>query len=430
MLDFLSTKDEPTQSVRCPVHGFIHYSANERKIIDHPVFRRLRNVRQLALCSYVYPGAMHTRFEHSLGVMEMTTRAFTIVALKHEKKLVEELAQIPELKDDTLAKARQVVRLFGLLHDSGHPAFSHAAESLVPGEKHENVSIYVIKEVLGSLIDGTFFQGAVALLVRLMEKSPELVFLRQFVAGEIDMDRTDYLLRDSLHCGVEYGKFDFRQLLEALTVFPNTDTGRLELAIERGGEHAFEALILARYQMNTQVYYHKIRRIYDHYLNLYLKLRFPSGYADFDEVLRYDDLRLLVEIASDAESENERSAIAKKIIHRTHHKVVFQTGDGADVFALKRAKRVHDTLTKKFADTDFFLDNAVGSIHKLSVPGDQDDSKVEDFFIVEKDGRTKLLTDDSAILKKIPKTFRVVRIFADADKETLAKIAAAAEEVD
>ena len=358
----------------------------------------------------------------------MTTRAFEIVALKHKGLLVHELSQIPELKDKTLAKARQIARLYGLLHDSGHPAFSHAAESLVPSGKHEAVSIHVIQEVLGTLIDETFFEGAVALLVRLMEKSPELVFLRQFVAGEVDMDRTDYLLRDSLHCGVEYGKFDFRRLLEALTVFQNTDTGRLELAIERGGEHAFESLVLARYQMHTQVYYHKIRRIYDHYLNKYLKLRFPKGYADFHDVLKYDDFKFLVDIASDANAGNERSEIAKKISERKHHRVVFQSGDGADVFDLKRARRVHETLKKKFPDIDFFLDNAEGSIHKLSVPGDNEESKVEDFFILEKGGGTKLLTADSAILKKIPKTFRVVRIFADAAPETINEVRAKANE--
>ncbi len=105
-----------------------------------------------------------------------------------------------------------------------------------------------------------FFEGLSGLLVRIMQKAPELIFLRQFVVGELDMDRTDYLLRDSLHCGVEYGKFDFRRLIESLAVLKNPDTGRLQIGLERGGEHTFEALILARYQMNTQVYYHRIRR--------------------------------------------------------------------------------------------------------------------------------------------------------------------------
>jgi HD superfamily phosphohydrolase len=410
------------------VHGFIHYSANERSIIDHPAFQRLRNIRQLALCLYVYPGAAHTRFEHSLGVMEMATRAFENLALKDGGQIVSELSDIPELKDKTLAKARQILRLVALLHDVGHPAFSHATESAVPGGNHEDVSIYVIHDVLGKHINEAFFHGATDLIVRILKKSPELIFLRQFVSGEIDMDRTDYLIRDSLHCGVDYGKFDFRKLLESLTVICNRDTGRLELAIERGGEHAFEALILARYQMNTQVYFHKVRRIYDYYLKKYVESLFPGGYKTFDEVLKFDDQKLLVQIGRDAEDRND--PIAKRIVERRHHKVVFRTGDSADAFELKKAKRVHAKLKETFKspDPDFYFDNAEGTIHRLTVPGDHEESKVEDFFIAEKSGQTKLLTDDSAILKKIPKEFRAVRIYADGSSELLARISAAAAE--
>lgn len=424
MVEYLSEKDKPREFVRCPVHGFIHYSANERQIIDDPLFQRLRDIRQLALALYIYPGATHTRFEHSLGVMEMTTRAFDILTLKHEAKIVEELVEIPELKEKTLAKARQILRLLALLHDVGHPAFSHATENLVPTKKHESVSVYVIRDALGAHINKLFFDGAAELIVRILENSPELIFLRQFVVGEIDMDRTDYLIRDSLHCGVDYGKFDFRQLLESLTVFKNRDTGRLELAIERGGEHAFEALIWARYQMNTQVYYHKLRRIYDHYLTQYVDSKFPKGYKDYDEVLKFNDLKMLVQIAADANS----NPAAKRIATRHHHKVVFRTGDSADAFELKKAKRVFTTLKDNFKDPDpdFYFDNAEGTIHNLTVPGDHEESKVEDFFIVEKDGRPKLLTDDSAILKKIPKKFRAVRIYADGTSEYLNKISTAA----
>ena len=147
----------------------------------------------------------------------------------------------------------------------GHPAFSHAAEKTIPGGDQEKLSVYMIREVMGALVDRTFFGGASALLAKLMEKSPELVFLREFVSSQMDMDRVAYLRRDSVHCGVDYGVFDFRRLIESLTVVRNPDSRQLQLAIKRGGEHAFAALILARYQMTTQVYTHRIRRIYDHH---------------------------------------------------------------------------------------------------------------------------------------------------------------------
>ena len=112
--------------------------------------------------------------------------------------------------------------------------------------------------------------------------------------------RTDYLLRDSKRCGVDYGIFDFRRLLESITVVNNPDTHSLQLALERGGEHTFEALILARYQMNSQVYFHKIRRIYDHYLNEYMRLWAPNAYKTMDDVLKHDDETVMAEIRKDA----------------------------------------------------------------------------------------------------------------------------------
>jgi HD superfamily phosphohydrolase len=124
MPEYMSTADRPTEKIRCPVHGFIHYSKNERAFIDHAAFRRLKSIRQLALTCYVYPGAMHSRFEHSLGVMEMATRAFDSLATKHEPKMLRELSAIPELQENTLARSRQVVRLLALLHDIGHPPIS------------------------------------------------------------------------------------------------------------------------------------------------------------------------------------------------------------------------------------------------------------------------------------------------------------------
>src|SRR3954469_16890004 len=91
-------------------------------------------------------------------------------------------------------------------------------------------------------------------------------------------DRGDFLLRDSLHCGVSYGLYDSNRLIESLTLVNDDESGRLQLALDRGGEHTFEAMILARYQMSTQVYFHKIRRIYDHYLEEYCRFWGQENY--------------------------------------------------------------------------------------------------------------------------------------------------------
>src|SRR4029077_9488066 len=129
--DFLTDKDVPLYRIRCPVHGFIRFSENERTIIDHWIFRRLRHIRQLALTDMVYPGACHTRFEHSLGVMELATRAFDQLAATRGALLEANLRKVAELDREPLAIARQLVRLAGLLHDVGHACFSHAAETVI-----------------------------------------------------------------------------------------------------------------------------------------------------------------------------------------------------------------------------------------------------------------------------------------------------------
>jgi hypothetical protein len=122
------------------------------------------------------------------------------------------------------------------------------------------------------------------------------------------------------------------------------------LAIDRGGEHAFEALILARYQMNTQVYLHRIRRIYDYYLTEYMKLWGAEHYQTFDAVLEHDDTSVLTAIRSDVTAENARSKWARRIVSRDHHRRVLETGDSADEQTLRRMSRVHRKLKEEYPE--------------------------------------------------------------------------------
>ncbi|HEX2923333.1 MAG TPA: HD domain-containing protein, partial [Chloroflexota bacterium] len=207
---FLSAEHEPTRRVRCPVHGFIYYSEREQEIIDHEVFQRLRNIRQLAFTNYVYPGAVHTRFEHSLGVMELAGQAFDSLCLRYPDLLEENFRSLPELQDKPLPKARQLVRLMGLLHDIGQPAFSHACECIFPKDRegrqlnHEDLTAWILSSdgPLGAELDRKFFPGISRLLevtFSKREEIPQLFVLMQLISGQLDLDRMDYLLRDSLH---------------------------------------------------------------------------------------------------------------------------------------------------------------------------------------------------------------------------------------
>jgi HD superfamily phosphohydrolase len=263
----LTEKDEPRYRIRCPIHGFIRFSENERTIIDHRIFRRLRDIRQLALTAMVYPGATHTRFEHSLGVMELATRAFDQLAATRGDLLEANLKKVSELTQEPLAIARQLVRLAALLHDVGQVCFSHAAESVLhEAGSHESLSFKLVeeREFLGQELDRLYFAGFSVLLGKVLRGGavmpPQLKVLQDLVSGEMDADRSDYLLRDSHHCGVEYGRFDHRRMIQCLDLHEG-EGGALEIALRRDGIHTFEALILARYQMNTQVYLHRIRRI-------------------------------------------------------------------------------------------------------------------------------------------------------------------------
>jgi hypothetical protein len=139
-------------------------------------------------------------------------------------------------------------------------------------------------------------------------------------------------------------------------------------------------------------------------------------------VLKHDDLSVYQEIRKDATSDGPRSVWAKRIVQRKHHRVVYDTGDSADHAKLQLAKRVLKGLKDKFDAIDFYLDDSPLSIYKLYIPGEQEEQKVENLYIIGRDGKPKLLSLESAIISKVPKRVRTVRIFADAQEEILREI--------
>lgn len=426
---YLSANDNPTDRVRCPIHGFIRYSPNERLVIDSRYFRRLRFIRQLGLTEYAYPGANHTRFEHSLGVMEMATAMFDSLASKRGETMEKELAQLPWHAENTLARARQVIRLAALLHDTGHAPFSHAAEKVFHKEGHEALSVKVVSDPahLRDQIDSTWVEGMadqVADLLRtdkgISEFPPQLQFLKSIISGEIDADRTDYLLRDSYHCGVEYGRFDHRRLIECLTIRP-VPGGGLEVAIGRDGIHTVEALIMARFQMNAQVYFHRIRRIYDHFLIEYHRALSESGALPSNDVLELNDVVMMSQMFEDAKSApaGARKEFSTRIVQRRHPKVIYETGDDADIKSLREVRRLAQALKDKYTDVYMVVDDMGGkpiTIHKIYVDGDQSNEAVE-LVVFGKDGTEKQVGEESRILSRIPKSFMSFRIFADAESD-------------
>lgn len=206
--------------------------SHERKVLDSRPFQRLRNIHQLAMTYLVYPGATHRRFEHSLGVMELASRVYDIVTFQENVNgRIKEL--IPEIRNiDEKGYWRKVLRIAALCHDLGHIAFSHAAEKdLLPhGWSHERITREIIlhsdmKSIFESLTPPLRSSDIVKLALG-KEKAPDLEFtdwetvLSEIIVGDaFGVDRMDYLLRDSLHIGVAYGRFDHYRLIDTLRIF-------------------------------------------------------------------------------------------------------------------------------------------------------------------------------------------------------------------
>lgn len=425
--EFLTTEDEPRNRIRCPIHGFVHYSENERRVIDHPLFRRLRHIRQLALTEYVYPGAVHTRFEHSLGVMEVATQAFDCLAVKHGDILEESFKTVDAFEKNPLALARQYLRLAALLHDVGHASFSHAAEKAVnEGIGHEALTLLIVRQqdFLARELEVTFGDACSEMVAQIIEGGrdlpPQLHVLHDLVSGEMDADRTDYLLRDSHHCGVDYGKFDYWRMLECIELQRNP-LGGLDVALHRDGLHAFEALILARYQMNTQVYYHRLRRIYDLYLVEYHRALGEDAPDTPEQVVAETDVTMMNRITQDAQvGEGDRGKWAKRILRRDHHRVVHETGVDANAIDLRRSKEVLSALAQKFAEQEFLHDVSKGKIHMLVTEEDKSDEGLVNLPLIGKDKPDGYIGYESQVLRKIPREFQCARIFSNltrGDKE-------------
>jgi HD superfamily phosphohydrolase len=334
--------------------------------------------------------------------------------------------EIPELQEQTMARARQVCRLAGLLHDVGHCCFSHAAEKVLHKKSgHEQLSAYVIttQELLGEQIDADFFPGCAKIVASLISvPAPQLQILADIVSGQIDADRTDYLLRDSHHCGVDYGKFDYRRLIECLTVWQE-DAGRpLEMAIHRDGVHSFESLILARYQMNTQVYYHRLRRIYDLYLERYFQTLDQGRFDTPEKVLALNDFRAMVELMEAANNPEAPGHIwASRIIHRRHHRDVFALDEKDGPTVLRKAGIVLKTIRQEHPETEFLEDfpEKMVSIHKIARPSDEGDGRI-DFPLIDR-GRRFSLGERSQLLERLPGGFRVGYVFADVSEDRILK---------
>jgi len=229
--------------IKDPVHGYVYITEEEKEIIDSYPVQRLRRLRQLAGAEYVYPGANHTRFEHSIGVMYLAGK----------------VAENPNVSQAVSEEEAEAVRIAGLLHDVGHGPFSHVFEHLLTkrlNKTHEDITAWIIKhselkDLLGSF--GYKAEDIAELAVGSLSMRGK-AFLNQIIRSSIDVDKLDFVVRDTYHTGAEYGFVDVFRLIHTFDVLDGN------LAVDMGALSTLESFIIARIESFKSIYFHRVGR--------------------------------------------------------------------------------------------------------------------------------------------------------------------------
>jgi len=376
-------------TLRDPIHGFIRADRLESALVDSRPVQRLRHVHQLGLTSLVFPGAEHSRFSHALGAMELAGRVYDALAAKGDGLL----------PPPRTARERRLVRLAALFHDAGHAPFSHSAEELFEeGLDHEAMSRRVlatdeVRDVFARRADESSPtpDEVAALLAAGAEpavneatghagagssgseagqagggppaagapnRPPVLRLLAQVVSGELDVDKMDYLLRDSLYCGVRYGSFDLDRLLDTLVPLEDPETGEWGIGVEAGGVHAVEALVMARYYMFTQVYFNPVGKALELHLNEWLEETGRRWPADPGAFLEIDDVTVWAALRG------SDSAHARAVVGRRHYPLAFETDEHLSAGERAAFARLVDELRGRFGH-DLLVSHSAKDPHRM-----------------------------------------------------------------
>ena len=342
------------RSFRDPLHGFIHADGLETALINSRPVQRLRFVHQLGFAFLVFPGAEHSRFSHVLGTMHLAGRVYDVLAEKH-----------PELLEKGPAsRRRRLLRAAALLHDIGHAPFSHSAEDLFAGGiDHEEMTRRLILDaeivdIFDCLGDGLTAAEVANILAGPDDPLDQL--LSKIVAGQLDVDKMDYLLRDSLYCGVRYGSYDLDRLLETVEAIEDPVHGGWGIGVEEGGVHALEALVMARYYMFTQVYFNVVGKALELHFHRWLSdddsLRWPTN---ADEFLTHDDISTLSQLRQSDHTH------ARAIIERTQFPLAWESREHLSPEEAAAAKATIAAWREEFGADRVLVSHASKDPHRL-----------------------------------------------------------------
>lgn len=316
---------EPITVVRDSVWRSIPLHRPELRLIDTAPFQRLRRVQQLGFSSWVFPGAHHTRFEHSLGTYHLARRV---------------LVRLLRLADEAILTAEHVSALLAaaLLHDLGHYPFSHALEELELSvlRPHEVISRELILTSPIADVLETEWHVDPQSVARLLEERPIRGvegLLQDVLSGALDVDKLDYLVRDARHCNVPYGEVDVDRIVEALRIHDD-GSGNPRLALSEKGVGPFQSLVFARYMMFFNVYWHRTCRICTVMFLRAVQDALAAGALAPAELERTDDGTLLALLQRRARPDSSSADLGVRLANRSLYKRALEYVDGDEGYAL------------------------------------------------------------------------------------------------
>lgn len=403
--------------IKDPLYGYIHITEFEREIIDTRVVQRLRRIKQLAGAEYVYPGANHTRFEHSLGVMYLAGL------------LAENLPV--ELSEDEIC----MVKIAGLLHDVGHGPFSHLYESISTKymrKTHEDFTQWLIRstEVADILSDAGFSPREISDLA--VGKCEKKRYLGQIISSAIDVDKMDFIPRDSYHTGAGYGNVDVFRLIYTMDVLDDN------LAVDMTAISALETFILARVESFRSIYFHKVARAAQIMISMAMeraKEEFPViiNFNSPDDFLDLDDYRVWAMLKSSKESEHIIRKLERRDLLKVAYSKTFHVKDEflQSIFMNETIRRNLEREIAELADVN--TEDVIIDVPTVpSVPyGPSFGSETPEIpiFSRTRDGRKvpERLSEVSTVITALKGFMNIIRIYTW--KELRDKVAAAAEKI-
>lgn len=419
----MESPSPPPSEIRCPIHGAVAIDLHEKRVVNHPAVQRLRGIRQLGFSHLPFPGATHTRFSHSLGAMHLAGLAFDQC-----------FRDQPFSSGSKRRALRHCVRLAALCHDLGHAPYSHAAEFAMPPLSELPLAVYSPDKVAGRLHqrahheDYTIAVLTASDLSRTIRRSfpfaplhvaalisPEIdvsddffmdrgydlrPLLSQLISSDLDVDRLDYLVRDSYYTGARYGQIDVHWLISSLTRHVD-EQGRVCLALDSRALYAFDDYLVARFHMFLMVYFHQKSVAYEEMLRRHVEhLRDEGGFrlpADPAEYLRTDDAWMWQRLRDSGEH------FARRICEYSPYKVAFEAHQPALECALLQRAEVLRGQNIDAIDTTMR-----GRMLMGSVPG-----KAPLFLVDRSNGHVRNLADAARSLHGHEQGVTISRIYVD-----------------